>query len=292
MTRLLLILNLALTLFITTPLLAADGLALLETAAQSQAPLQQGLDRYQVTVETTKIVEMIGRMTSNMPPNLPRPAAPKLTKYWQSQPPRSLVIAEGETVNPYVQQMVERFSNTLAVELEGLLLPADQSEQRSALAATATMKTAETTLAEQRLNRIELTFSDPVNLNGAFYNPAIRLPQKQIKALTFDINADNNTLNEMVILTADGLTLTVEIRYHQIEGSDLPQRLKVTSPDGSIDDLFEVTFEKVDDFSLPSRMVRTLRRPDLSEDLEVSFKDYKINPSFPDSIRNRLQTAP
>ncbi len=106
--------------------------------------------------------------------------------------------------------------------------------------------------------------------------------------LAFDIDAAMNTVNEMKISTAAGLQLTLEIRYIELPGGYLPERFQTTSPDGKIDDLFEVKFTKIDDFMVPSSMTRTIRRPDLQEDLVISFRDYKINQPISADIQKRL----
>jgi len=280
------------TLFTAGPVAAADGLALLEAASATQAHQQAGLERYQVTVETNKIAEMIQRMTASMPPDLPRPEVPVLTKYWQREPAVNLLLAEGANVSPYVQQMIDRFSANLAVDLDGILLPAGQTAARAAIAARASLKTAETSLAEQLLHRIELNFSEPTDLGGAFYAADLRLPQKGVTALTFDIDATTKTLREMTVMTAAGLKLSVEIRYHRTATGYLPERISVTSPDGRIDDSIEVVFGPVGAYVLPQKMLRKLHRPDLQEELAVTFRDYIVNAAFPAGVRELLHATP
>jgi len=280
------------TQLVAGPAAATDGLALLETAATAQLRQQPGLENYQVTVETGKVAEMIQRMTASMPPDLPRPVAPVLTKYWQRQPAFNLVLAEGGSTGPYVQQMIERFSASLAVDLEDALLPEDQAAARAVLAEHATLKTVETSLADQLLHRLELTFSKPTDLDGAFYAADLRLPQKQVTALSFDIDAATRTLRELTVLTAAGLKLTVEIRYHRTDAGYLPERVSVTSPDGSVDDSIEVVYGRVGDYVLPQKMLRKLHRPDLEEDLAVDFRNYQVNTEFPANVRELLHAAP
>lgn len=270
---------------------AEDHLTALEATVQDRDRLQPGLETYIVTVETAKVSEMIQKMTASMPPDVPRPQAPEITKYWQRSNGRSLVLAKSSQAMPYVEQMIERFSSTLAVALDDLLMPAETSSLRRRLTSGATVKMAETALAGQVLQQIDITFAEPVDLGDAFYRSGLRLPRKQVSTLHFDIDKQSATVTELDVTTADGTTLTVEFRYRTVPGGHLPERIHTTSPDGRIDDLFEVTFAETGGFILPLRMVRTLRRPDLTDDLDVSFNNYRINQPLPEEIRIRLDQA-
>ncbi|PLX72905.1 MAG: hypothetical protein C0614_13315 [Desulfuromonas sp.] len=288
MLRTLSIFSLCLALFIPCGALASEPLALLETAAQADDLLQPGLENYRVRIETAKVGEMIERMTASMPKDVPRPPAPVISKYWQRGAPHSLIVAEGEASPPYVAQMVERFSSTLAVELNALLLPADKIIERRELAASASLKTTTVALGNNTIQRVRIEFPAPTDLNQAFYKTGIRLPQKQIVALTFDIDGNSGSINELTILTADRLLLTAEIRYKQVASGYLPERIQVTSPDGHIDDLLEVTFAEIDGFELPKRIVRFIRRPDLKDELDVTFSNYLVNQTLPEQVRQQL----
>lgn len=292
LTTALISLSLSLSLLLAGQVRADDPLAKLEAAAQQDDQLQPGLESYQAVVETAKIREMIEKMTASMPSNLPRPAAPTVHKYWLRGAPRSLILAEGEQSNPYVAQMVERFSSSLAVELDALLLPADKIAERRELAGQATIKSTELVLDSNLMQRIDILFASPTDLNQAFYHTGLRLPQKQITSLTFDIDGKSGTITELTVVTADNLKLTAEIRYRQLASGNLPERLRVTSPDGQIDDLFDVHFAETAGYLLPTRMVRTIRRPDLQEDLDVSFKNYRVNQPLPEQVRTQLSVGP
>ena len=288
MLRSLSLVSLCMILLIPCQALASEPLDLLEAAAQADDLLQPGLENYQVRVETTKVEEMIERMTASMPKDVPRPPPPAISKYWQRGAPRSLIVAEGESSAPYVTQMVERFSNALAVELDALLLPADKIAERRELAAGATLKSSTVSLGNNTIQRIRIEFPAPTDLNQAFYKTGIRLPQKQILALTFDIDGNTGSITELTILTEDRLLLTAEIRYRKIASGYLPERIQVTSPDGHIDDLFEVTFAESGGFELPKRMVRSIRRPDLKDELDVTFSNYLVNQRLPEQVRQQL----
>jgi len=266
------------------PLLADDRLALLESVAAASSAAQPGLESYLVTVETSRISEMLERMTAGMVSDVPRPTQPVITRFW-SRKDGSGLVAGPEPLQPYVAQMVERVSTHLALELNSLLLPIDRSEQRRALTAKATVKSADVALGNDLTRRLEIVFATATDLDSAFYAPGMRLPQKQVKALIFDVDVRARTVNELVVLLADGQKLTVEIRYFDAPGGKLPQRFRVTSPDGKVDDLFEAQLSEVAGFYLPKSMRRILRRPDIQEDLEVHFRNYRVNQPIPEAMR-------
>ena len=108
------------------------------------------------------------------------------------------------------------------------------------------------------LYEVITTFSQPTDIKEAFYVEGMRLPQKEILSLTFDIDTKRDVISELTISTNSGLHLTVEIRYIAVPGGYTPERFKVTSPDGNIDDLFEVKFLELEGFHLPASMLRKL----------------------------------
>jgi len=277
-------------LILTTPaiLFANDNLAVLEKVAAANALTQPELQNYLVTVETSRIEEMMSSMTAGMPADVTPPPAPVIVKFWQRDG-EGLVFAKKETLTPYVEKMVNRLSANLAIELHEMILPADQADARQALVKNAKVKSSEVSLAEQLIQRLEITFNKPTDLNGAFYVSGMRLPQKQINTLTFDIDTRTNTVNEMSLTVEGGLQLTVEIRYLEVTGGSIPERFQITSPDGKVEDIFEATLAEVDNFVLPTSMLRTINRPELQERLEVFFKDYQLNQPIPEDIQTRLK---
>lgn len=272
-----------------TGLLADNNLAILDKVVAANALIQPGLQNYQVTVETARIEEMMARMTAGIPEDVQPPPPPVIIKFWQRDG-KGLVFAKQKTLPPYVEKMVKRISSNLAVELHEMILPADQAEARRALVKDAKVKSSEVSLADQLLQRLEIMFNQPTDLNGAFYARGMRLPQKQVKTLTFDIDTRTKNVNDIRISVEDGLPLTVEIRYLQVAGGYLPERFQITSPGGRIEDIYEATFTEVGGFILPASMLRTINRPDLQEKLEVFFKDYQINQAIPEDIRTRLKS--
>jgi hypothetical protein len=281
----------ALLLFsLTVPSLlsAGNNLAILEAVAKANREVQPTLQNYLATVETSRIEEMMTRMTSGMPPEVKPPPTPVITKFWQRNGD-GLVYARKTQLTPYVEKMVKQISANLAVELNEMLLPPGRAEQRRELAKGANIKLSEVALADHLMHQLEITFQKPTDLNGAFYVSGMRLPQKQIKSLTFDIDSDTNTVNELGIVADNGLRLSVEVRYLKVAGGYLPERFQVTSPDGKVDDLFEVKFTEVGNYLLPASMLRIIRRPNLQDNLEVFFKDYQVNQPLPEDIQTRLK---
>ena len=185
--------------------------------------------------------------------------------------------------------MVNRLSANLAIELHEMILPADQADARQTLIKNAKLKSSEVSLAEQLIHRLEITFNKPTDLHGAFYVSGMRLPQKQINTLTFDIDTRTSTVNEISLTVEGGLQLTVEIRYLEVTGGHIPERFQITSPDGKVEDIFEATLAEVDSFVLPTSMLRTINRPELQETLEIFFKDYQLNQPIPEDIQTRLK---
>ena len=70
----------------------------------------------------------------------------------------------------------------------------------------------------------------------------------------------------------------------------MPERIKITSPDGSFEDLLEITYGKIEGFSVPIKIVWMKRRPHLQEDFEAELADYKINQPFPEIIRKQIES--
>jgi hypothetical protein len=270
-------------------LFADNSLEVLDRVVAANALVQPGLQNYLATVETSRVAEMMASMTSGMPSDVKPPPAPVITKFWQRNG-KSLIYTKQTQLTPYVEKMVKQLSANLAIELNEMLLPAAQAEQRRNLVKDAKVKSSEVALADKRIQRLEIAFAKPTDLNEAFYVSGMRLPQKQINALTFDVETKTNTISEMGLVADNGLRLTVEIRYLAVAGGYIPERFQVTSPDGSIDDRFEVKFSKVDGYLLPASMLRVIRRPELQENLEVFFKDCQVNVPIPEDIQTRLDS--
>lgn len=280
------------TLFCTVLLLpafshASDGLETLENVVAANQQVQPGLEHYLVRVETSRIEELMERMTKGIPEDVEPPPTPVIYKFWQRNG-KKLIFAESTELMPFVEKMVQQISGNLAIELNEMLLPAGQAGLRKSLAAQADIITSEVVLADSTIKQVELTFHQPTDLAEAFYVRGIRLPQKKITTLAFDINTGMQTVNEMRLSTADGLQLTLEIRYIEVDGGHVPERFNITSPDGSIEDVFEVALTEIDGYVMPTSMLRTIRRQDLDEDLEVTFVDYQINQPIPAELQNRL----
>ena len=280
------IITLLLTL-LPTLLMASSHEQLFDAVSSASHQAQPELQNYIVTIETTRIEEMMTQLTQRIPSDVAAPPAPVMKKFWQREG-KGLVYADQVSNAPYVEQMAKKISGNLSVELDKMLIPIDMKEKRNSLLKGAEVKISEVALADSKIQHIDIAFAQPTDLDQAFYVRGMRLPQKKVTELSFDIDAENNTVGEFTIATADGLILTVEIRYIAVKGGHIPERYKVTSPDGKVDDSFTVTFVEKDGFTLPATMQRKIRRPNLNEDLEIIFKDYQLNQPISDELKARL----
>lgn len=270
-------------------LFAGNNLEVLEKVVAVKEQVQPGLRNYMVTVETSRIEEMMANLTSGIPADVEPPLTPVITKFWQRNG-KGLVYTEQPQLTPYVDKMVQQISTKLAIDLNELLLPAARTEQRRNLVKDAEIKSSEVALADSLIHHLEIVFAKPTDLDEAFYLSGMRLPQKQINSLVFDVDIRTNTVSEMDLVTDNGLRLTVEIRYLAVADGYIPERFQITSPDGKIDDLFQVKFSEVDGYILPTSVLRVIRRPELQENLEIHFKDYQINQQIPVDIQARLDS--
>ncbi len=285
-------LGILLAIFLALPaaVAAESGSLALETVSRTYAATQPGLKTYQVTVQTSKFAQMIEQMTANMPANLPRPTQPLLRKYVSRETGASIIRAEGQNVFPYMQEMVGRISNELAIELRTQFLPQQAAERRRKAIAQARVVSSETRLDNSRTLTVEIHFDPPGDLDGAFYGAGLDLPQQGVKELVFDLDPDANILKRLEITLADGQLQVVELRHRLVEGGYLPREIRITTPDGKIDDHVTTTFAEVKGFWLPRQQIRTILRPGRTETITVNFTDYRLNTPLPPEVLQQLQS--
>lgn len=268
------------------PLLAAAADSdLLERVSHNYSAVQPGLDNYRVTLETNKLDDMLAKMTANMPPDMPRPTAPTLVKYWSAASGTSVIRGEGTNIFPYMQEMIGRFSEEFSIDLHGLLLPAAGAAKRAELLQQATVQTAE---AAPPAVTVSLAFAAPVDLQQAFYGDGLGLPQTDVRGLSLELEPEQGILRRMVISLGSGGELAVELGHRSFDGLVRPEELRVTAADGSIDDRFATTFAKVDDYLLPQRQEHTIHRRGREETITVRFTDYRLNTTFPPAVQQAL----
>ncbi len=251
---------------------------LIESVSMQYAENYPGLNSYRVKLKTNKIDEMLTRMTSSMPKDMPRPDTPELMKFWNRKS-GTVVRSMTATAFPYMQQMINRFSQRFAVDLGSLFLPADKTAAREKLLKLATVKNVKSEIAGNQTHHIEITFPEPTDVGGAFYGISLDLPQRKITRLSFDINPAKRTLDQMDIEGIETTPLSVEIRHLDIDNNSLPSEVTITSPDGSVEETFVTTFKKIEGYPLPVTQERKIRRPGLEEQLLVEFIDYELNPN-------------
>lgn len=267
---------------------AAFDPALLEQIGNHYRAPQKGLDTYAVTINTPKIGEMITQMTANLPADVARPEVPVLTKYWSRAVGASVVVASGHNLLPTMREMVERFSRSYAVDLPLTLLPADRAEQRAALFGKGKITVTETRLDDSRRLDVALRFATPINLDGAFFGRSLPVPQRNIQSITFDLDPDRVVLHQVDFVTGENHRVTLELRHQLHGGLELPTELRVTSPDGRIDDRLQTVMGEVQGYWLPLRQVREINRPGHQETVTVTFSDYRLNIPLPPEILGRL----
>ena len=284
MTRLLLLL----LLLIPLPAWAGFDPALLEQIGSNYRGAQPGLESYAVTVSTPKVGEMIAQMTTNLPADVPRPETPQLTKYWSRAVMASVVMAEGKNLLPTMREMVERFSREFAVDLPLTLFPPNRAAQRAAWFQQGTAEVTETRLDGHRRLVVRLSFAQPVDLDGAFFGRALPVPQRNLTELSFDLDPDLGLLHQVDFVTAANQHISMEIRHQEFSGKQLPTELRVTSPDGRIDDHLQTKLGKVGGFWVPVQQLRISVRPDRKETVTVVFSGYRINIPIPAAVLQRL----
>lgn len=257
------------------PFSACAQTELIESVSRQYADSHPGLESYRVKLKTNKIDEMLTRMTSSMPQDVPRPERPDLMKFWNRKS-GTVVRSMTTTAFPYMQQMINRFSQRFAVDLGSLFLPAGKKAERTTLLKDAAVKSAEAQIADQKIHHIEITFNEPTDVAGAFYGTSLDLPQRQINKLALDIDPEKSTLVQLEIEADGQQKLMIEIRHLDIKDNNLPSEVTITSPDGSIEEKFITTFKQIDDYHLPIKQERQIRRPGLNEELLVDFSDYQL----------------
>ncbi|AMV71337.1 hypothetical protein JCM30471_31740 [Desulfuromonas carbonis] len=285
MTRLLVLL-----LLFALPLPARAGFdpVLLEQIGSNYRSSQPGLESYAVTVSTPKVGEMITQMTSSLPAEVPRPEVPVLTKYWSRAVMASVVLAEGKNLQPTMQEMVERFSREFAVDLPLSLFPPSRAIDRADWLRQGTVEVTETRLDGHRRLGVRLRFAGPVNLDGAFFGRSLPVPQNNLTELSFDLDPDLRLLYQVDFVSAANQHISMEIRHQEFSGKMLPTEVRVTSPDGRIDDHLQTEMGRVQSFWLPVRQVRSTVRPERKETVTVTFSGYRLNLPLPPAVLQRL----
>ena len=259
----------------TIPATVSASPDLIEGVSTHYAQLHPGLESYRVKLKTNKINEMLDRMTSSMPNDMPRPDAPELMKFWDRKG-GTVVRSVNVTAFPYMNQMINRFSQRFAIDLGALFMPAAKADERADLLSAAVVKSTEAEIADKKINHIEIRFKQPTDLSAAFYGTSLDLPQRKINKLTLDIDPVKMILIHMEIEAEEEKPLIVEIRHLDITGNSMPREIIITSPDGSIDERIVTTFKKIDGYHLPVKQERKIRRPGVDEILLVDFSNYEL----------------
>jgi len=249
---------------------------------------QPGLQHYLVSVKSPQIEELINA-TSVEIPTLPKPPPPTLTRFWQSNGP-GFVFASMPQPRPIGETITEPLAALVAIEPGLMLIPAAGAKRRADLLKDADIKQSEVVLADNLTRHLEIVFNKPTDLEEAFYARSTQLPQSGVLALALDIDTRTSRISELT-LTAEGRPrLTVEIRYYERDDCHVPERISTTSPDGLVDELIEIRYQPINEFVLPVSVRRFIRHQDYQEQLEIFYKDYRINQPVPADIQARLDS--
>jgi hypothetical protein len=271
-----------------SPSFATDELGYLEALSRHYADSQPELRTYVVEVKTSKLQEMIREMTANMPADLPRPVSPTLKKYWSRDAGQSLIHMEVEQPFPYMAEMVRRFSDRFNIDLKTFFLPPEGRGMREDLLKKATVKNFESRIEDSRNLHISLEFPEPTDIGEAFFRRGLRIPHTDILSVAFDLDPEQELLRRIEIITSSDVRYAVEIRHLDLKTGHVPQDIRLTTADGTVDDRLITTFAESGGFLLPTRQVRTLRRNNRTQTIAVEFLDYRINIDLPPSVRTEL----
>lgn len=266
----------------------ADPSQLLEQAAAAMNDQQPGLQNYRVAVETEQIDIMLSRMTANMPADLTRPQVPQLFKYWDRTQQASLVRAEGPGVFPYMQEMIDRFSSTFAVELHDAFLPLARFAKRSALLGQAQLQQYQSTGDPGVLTELELRFATPTDLGGAFYRDLLGLPQQGISRLLLAFD-DRNLLRRLDITRDAGPTWSLSLGFEPQAGLQLPSSLHLRGDQGQREARVETRFAEQEGYWLPVEQRQSLRQGEQQQERLVQFHNYQVNTTLPPEVLQRLE---
>ncbi len=266
----------------------ADVPSLLEQVSRSMNDQQPGLQNYRVAVETDQVETMLARMTANMPASQPRPPVPQLFKYWDRQRQASLVRAEGAEIFPYMQEMIGRFSSNFSVELFDAFLPLGRDAEHSALLGQATLKQFQTNSAAGSLTEVELRFTTPTDLGGAFYRDRLGLSQQKIIRLLLAIDG-KQLLRRLDITQESGPSWSLSLGYEPHGSLQLPTKLHLRADQGQREVRVETRFAEQEGFWLPIEQQQSLRQGETKEERRVLFGDYQINGALPPEVLQQMQ---
>jgi len=264
----------------------ADEARILETVSRANQLSQPALQNYQVDLEINRINELVDQLSSKAPPNNPPQEEPEIRKYWIREAGRTVVRAEKPLAKP-IQELIKHYSGLLELDLADFILPVKKSTERSQLVARAEVKASENRIGNLRLKTLSIRFPQPVSLDGAFFSPNLDLPQDQVVSLNFDFDLNREVLQRLELQTT-GQLLTLEIRYFEVRGGQLPVDILITSPDGSVDDRIQTRFGLVEGFWLPDKQTRINHRKTEVDGVFIKFRDYVINGDLPGDVRARV----
>lgn len=245
----------------------------------------KGLKTYICDVKTNQFEIMMKKMTANMPENLPRPEKPNIKKYWDRN--KGMVIRlEGKNVFPYMKEVAKRMSEQFALDLYGYFLPKEGKALRAKLLKDADKKVE----LVNGYHRFTITFKDKTDIKNAFFKGGLPIPTEDVKSLTMSVDMEKRLVKDLYIQydRKEGYKeYKLLAEYKKIEGKYFMYNLYLMADDHSVMVGFRTNFDKIGDYYLPVKQIRTGEGVDVPEEerrIEVEFTNYKINVPIPKGV--------
>lgn len=250
----------------------------------------KGLKSYICDVKTSQFDIMMKKMTAAMPENLPRPEKPAIKKYWDKE--RGMVIRlEGKNIFPYMKEVSKKMSEQFALDLYGYFLPKDGKQLRTKL-----LKGAEKKLEMvSGYHRFTISFKDKTDIKNAFFKGGLPIPTQDVKSLTISVDMEKKLVKDIYIQydkTEGYKEYKLLAEYKKIDDKFFLYNLYLMADDHSVMVGFRTDFNKVGDYYLPLKQIRTGEGPDVPEEekrIEVEFANYQINAPIPAGVFGKLK---
>lgn len=243
------------------------------------------LKSYKCDVKTSQFDIMMKKMTSSMPPDMPRPERPHLKKYWHYKKGMAIVL-EGKNVFPYMQDFSKKMVSQFALELNGYFLPIDKKKIREELLK----KTKNYVEIKNESIFLNIEFDKPAEIDNIFYKGGLPLPTEKIKSISFQLDKETNLIKKMVVKEMkDNKEVIYELStvYERRDKHNLLTKLILTTDDNSIKAEFYTEFGKFNGYYLPVKQIRIIDGKDIPEEqknITVEFSGYLLNKNIPSKV--------
>ncbi|GAB4443643.1 MAG: hypothetical protein OHK0040_14360 [bacterium] len=245
----------------------------------------KGLKSYICDVKTSQFDIMMKKMTAAMPENLPRPEKPVIKKYWHKD--KGMVIRlEGKNIFPYMKEVSKKMSEQFALDLYGYFLPKEGKQLRDKLLKTADKKLE----MVSGYHRFTITFKEKTDIKNAFFKGGLPIPTQDVKSITISVDMEKRLVKDIYIQydKAEGYKeYKLLAEYKKIDNKYFLYNLYLMADDHSVMIGFRTDFDKIGDYYLPVKQIRTGEGPEVQEEekrIEVEFVNYKINAPIPAGV--------